>query len=140
MVIRETQSESDLRSAFSILKELRKDLNWDDFLSLYDKAKDADGYGLWLAFETEKPVGVMGMRILYDYVHGKHLYIDDLVTTEAARSKGIGSKMLKFAEGYCAETNCNLLRLSTGTENEGGKKFYAREGWTLRSVTFKKKL
>lgn len=137
--IREARSESELQSAYEILKELRKDLAWSDFQSLYQEARKADGYGLWLGFKDQSAVAVMGMRILHDYVHGKHLYIDDLVTTESVRSQGVGAEMLKFAEKFCVEKKCNLLRLSTGTENEGGKKFYAREGWTLRSVTFKKK-
>ena len=40
----------------------------------------------------------MGYRFLHDYVHGKHVYIDDLVTTAAIRSQGAGAKLLKYAE------------------------------------------
>lgn len=38
--------------------------------------------------ENEKILALMGYRILYDFVRGRHLYIDDLVSVE--KSKGYG--------------------------------------------------
>jgi hypothetical protein len=38
------------------------------------------------------------------------------------------------------ELDCKGLRLCTGIENEQGKKFYERNGWSLRAVAYKKKL
>lgn len=65
---------------------------------------------------------LMGYRVLYDYVHGKHLYIDDLVVNETSRSQGYGASMLEFAEkeskrlGRSDSKGCrsplNLLTLS----------------------------
>jgi hypothetical protein len=38
------------------------------------------------------------------------------------------------------DQKCDGLRLCTGIENESGKRFYEREGWTLKAVAFKKKI
>jgi len=37
----------------------------------------------------------MGYRLLHDFVHGRHLYIDDLVVTSRLRSSGLGAELLK---------------------------------------------
>ena len=132
------QSEKELDTGYAILKELRVELTREKFLEIYREAHRRDDYTLVGGFDRDALVGVMGYRILYDYVHGKHLYIDDLVVSEAARSKGFGAGFLKHAEILCHEFGGSLLRLSTGTGNERGKSFYEREGWALRSVTYKK--
>jgi len=59
-------------------------------------------------------VAVMGYRFLSDFVRGKHVYVDDLVSTESARSKGLGAELLKFAEDVAARSGCKSLRLCTG--------------------------
>jgi len=130
----------DLERFYPVMKELRKDLSYQDFQNLYEKAHEADGYEV-VGFESQgKVVAVMGYRVLHDLVHGKHLYVDDLVSTESQRSKGFGAKLLAHAEGLAKELSCKGLRLCTGIENEKGKKFYERHGWSLRAVAYKKKL
>ncbi len=131
---------NDLERFFPVMQELRKDLSFEDFLNIYEKAHVADGYEI-VALENEHGVlAVMGYRVLYDYVHGKHLYIDDLVSTESQRSKGLGAKLLNYADEMAKELGCKGLRLCTGIENEQGKLFYQKHGWNLRAVAFKKKI
>ena len=139
MQFRELTSDVDLEVGYRLLSELRTGLERGEFKRVYDAARAADGYQLWGAFVQDVCVGVMGLRTLHDYVHGKHLYIDDLVVTKERRSLGVGAQFLKHAEELAAKTSCRGLRLSTGIDNNGGRKFYEREGWILRSVTFKKK-
>lgn len=79
--------------AFPLMKELRTHLTFDEFVKLYDAAQKADGYTLVSVFEENQCVALMGYRILHDFVHGKHLYVDDLVVTEAKRSQGLGENL-----------------------------------------------
>lgn len=136
--LRTAQTPADFEAIFPVMHELRPHLSFQDYTQLIEFAAKRDEYQLVGAFQSERCVGAMGMRILFDFVHGKHLYIDDLVTTLAVRSQGIGAKLLAHANAYAKAQNCKLLRLSTGIDNEGGKKFYEREGWKMRSVTYKK--
>ena len=138
MEIKLCSSEKDHEAAFLVMKELRPHLNFDQYRSLIQAAHRADHYQIYMAIDGDEIVGTMGVRLLYDFVHGKHLYIDDLVTTGKCRSKGIGSKLLKFSEQLAKNLGCQGLRLCTGIGNESGKRFYEREGWSLKSVAYKK--
>jgi GNAT superfamily N-acetyltransferase len=138
--VRKLQSPSDLERAYVVLRELRQTLERDDFFSLYQSARHRDEYEMAGIEENGTLVAVMGYRILFDFVHGKHLYIDDLVTTGSCRSKGYGARLLSFAEAEAKRHGCRGLRLCTGVENERGKVFYERHGWRPRSIAYKKKL
>lgn len=134
------QEKNDFERFYPVMKELRKELSFDDYMTICQNAHEADGYEI-VAIEADKKVlAVMGYRILHDFVHGKHLYIDDLVSTESHRSQGLGTELLKYAENRARELGCRGLRLCTGIDNEQGKKFYERNGWKLRSFAYKKKL
>jgi ribosomal protein S18 acetylase RimI-like enzyme len=130
----------DLKRCFPVMKELRPHLEYQAFVDIYQKAHEADGYEIVALEKGGQIIALMGYRFLYDYVHGKHVYIDDLVTTESARSQGAGSELLKYAESIAQKNNCKNLRLCTGIENELGKKFYERNSWNLRAVVYKKKI
>lgn len=129
----------DLKQCYPVMKELRGNLEYQTFSDIYQAAHKADGYEIIALKQSDQVVALMGYRFLYDYVHGKHVYIDDLVTTAAIRSQGAGAKLLKYAEKIAEKNNCKNLRLCTGIENEQGKKFYERNGWNLRAIVYKKK-
>lgn len=138
--IRELGTPPELDKGYSVLKQLRTELSLADFLTLYKRSRVHDGYRLIGIFLEERCMGVMGVRVLYDFVHGKHLYVDDLVVIQNHRSRGYGAKLLKYAEEIVDKEKCVALRLCTGHENDKAKKFYEREGWSPRSVAYKKKL
>jgi GNAT superfamily N-acetyltransferase len=130
----------DLERCFLVIKELRPHLNLNDYLAIYKQAHKSDGYELAVIEENGNILAAMGYRILYDFVRGKHIYIDDLVSTEKARSKGLGAELLSYAEKIANESNCNSLRLCAGVENVRGMKFYERNGWIQRAVAYTKKI
>lgn len=140
MAFQEVTTPRQFEIAYALMKELRPHIDWQNFIALHDAAKKHDAYTMVAQFEGERAIGVMGYRVLYDYVHGKHLYIDDLIIAAEARSRGLGKTFLQYAEVIAQKKGCAGLRLCTGTENEGGIRFYQREGWTLRAHAFKKKV
>ena len=130
----------DLDRAYPVMKELRTRVEKEEFIRLVKLAAAADGYKLVGREDAAgRLLAVMGYRILHDLVHGSHLYVDDLVTKADARSQGHGAELLRYAEAEARRLDLTGLRLSTGVENEAGKKFYEREGWSLRAVVYKKK-
>jgi GNAT superfamily N-acetyltransferase len=130
----------DLERCFPVMKELRPHLNFEDYLSIYEEAKRNDGFEIVAIEENQKILAVMGYRILSDYVRGKHVYVDDLVTSESVRSKGLGAELLKYAEDRARDLNCMSLRLCTGIENERGSSFYEKNGWIKRAFAYTKKI
>ena len=128
----------DLKKIFPIIKELREHLSFDDFVNLFEEAQSENNYQMLAYIDNDEVVGLMGFRILIDFVHGRHFYIDDLVIKKEKRSQGIGEKILIHAEQLAREYNCNNLRLCTGINNEAGKRFYQRNNWILKAVVYKK--
>lgn len=137
---REISTSAGLERAYPLLRELRTELAFTDFIDLYEKARRADEFRLVGAFDGDVCVGLMGYRVLHDFVHGRHLYIDDLVTTGSRRSTGVGARLLNHAEKEARRLDCQGLRLCTGIANESARRFYEREGWEAKSVAFKKKI
>lgn len=134
------QNRENLEKCFPLMKELRPHLSEQDYLEIYRHAHAMDGYEI-VALEFDGQIAaLMGYRLLYDFVRGRHLYIDDLVSTERLRSQGLGALLLKHAETIAQDLGCKSLRLCTGVENDRGKKFYEQNKWTLRAYAFTKKI
>ena len=134
------RSQSELEQVYPLMKELRPHITLENFLTIYHQSHKTTGYEIAALKDDGQVHAIMGYRILYDYVHGKHCYIDDLVSSEQQRSKGYGAELLKYAEQFAKDQGCTGLRLCTGIENERGKKFYEKSGWNLRAIVFKKKV
>lgn len=139
MEIRPIESIEESKRVFPVMKELRAHLDESKYLELLQSAK-AGGYKLAGIFDGDRCLGLMGYRVLFDFAHGKHLYIDDLVIAHSVRSNGLGARLLCFAKDTAASLGCNRLRLCTGTDNESGKRFYEKNGWELKAVVYKSKL
>jgi ribosomal protein S18 acetylase RimI-like enzyme len=131
---------NDLEKTFPLMKELRPHLSLEDYLSTYRDAHRESQYTIAALEENHQILGLMGYRVVTDFVRGRHLYIDDLVVAEKARSKGLGAELLKHAEKVAADMNCKSLRLSTGVENTRGMKFYESNSWIKRAVVYTKKI
>jgi ribosomal protein S18 acetylase RimI-like enzyme len=133
-------NKNELERCYPVMKELRPHLSFEEYVSIYNESHIADKFEIVAIEQNDQIVAVMSYRFLSDYVRGKHVYIDDLVTTENVRSQGLGAELLKYAEGIAQNNNCKSLRLCTGIENEKGIKFYDRNGWTKRAFAYTKKL
>lgn len=141
MKIHIAKTPSDLEKLYPLLAELRTHLTYESFLDIYHHAHKNDQYELVGFFEEDNVIALIGYRVLYDFVRGRHLYIDDLITNEIVRSQGLGAKVLEFAEEKARELKCTGgLRLCAGIENAGGIKFYEKNGWKARALAFVKKI
>jgi GNAT superfamily N-acetyltransferase len=111
-----------------------------EYLAIYEEAHRQDGYEIVAIEEANQILAVMGYRVLSDFVRGKHIYVDDLVTSEQCRSQGLGAVLLKYAEGVATELGCSTLRLCAVLENERGLQFYDKQGWTKRAFALTKRI
>ena len=85
-------SDVEIERCFDVMSELRTHLVQNQFLGT---VRDMELQGFQLAYleEDEKVVAVAGYRIAKNLFLGKHLYIDDLVTSQKIRSKGYGKTL-----------------------------------------------
>jgi GNAT superfamily N-acetyltransferase len=100
----------------------------------------AGGGRMLVAAEGDTVRGVAVWRVAENTFENLHLYVDDLVTDERARSKGVGRLMLDECERLARELGCENLALDSGTQRQRAHKFYFRAGMTITSFHFRKPL
>jgi GNAT superfamily N-acetyltransferase len=100
----------------------------------------AGGAEMAVAEEGGRVLGVTVFRILEKTHSGRELYCDDLVTDEARRSTGVGHALVDYMERVCRERGCDTFALDSGTQRQQAHKFYFREGMTITSFHFNKKV
>ena len=85
-------------------------------------------------------VGLAVYRVSENTFAGRFLYVDDLVTDEAERSRGVGHALMAHLEQAAREAGCENLVLDSGTHRHRAHRFYFREGMVITSFNFKKAL
>jgi hypothetical protein len=67
------KSYDDLERCYLTMKELRPNLSYTDYISIYEVAHKADGYEIVAIEEDNQILAQMGYRFLSDYIRGKHV-------------------------------------------------------------------
>ncbi|MFI6880337.1 GNAT family N-acetyltransferase [Streptomyces sp. NPDC050400] len=123
-----------------VLRELRPHLTDDLFREVY-----AEGYGQGLRFSAAYAddgtcVGAAGWRVVANTSQLRKLYVDDLVTSGAARSGGVGRELLSYLERRAVQQGCAHLELDSGTRRTDAHRFYLRERMAITAFHFHKPL
>jgi len=100
----------------------------------------AGGARMCVAAEGEVVRGVAVYRVVENTFEGLHLYCDDLVTDERARSKGVGRALMDHMQGLARAAGREAYTLDSGTQRQQAHKFYFREGMVVTSFHFRKPL
>lgn len=56
-------------------------------------------------------VAVSGYHVCSNLFIGKHLYVDDLLTSKKYRSQSYSEKMVEWLKHQARKNNCNVLHL-----------------------------
>ncbi len=129
-----------IRRCHPVMRELRTHLhNAERFVERVQRQQD-EGY--LLAFlETEHEVrAVAGYRVLEALFSGKFLYVDDLVTREADRSRGYGGQLFDWLMEQARERGCESLELDSGVQRFDAHRFYLLKRMNITSYHFRLKL
>ncbi|MBM3345328.1 MAG: GNAT family N-acetyltransferase [Betaproteobacteria bacterium] len=100
----------------------------------------AGGGRMCVAVAGDEVLGVAVHRTGENTADGVHMYVDDLVTDEARRSRGIGRALMAHLQAIARAAGCEALILDSGTQRQQAHKFYFREGMVITSFNFKKGL
>jgi len=84
----------------------------------------AQGYCLTFVEAEGEVTAVAGYRLLENLAWGKFLYVDDLVTREADRSKGYGAALFDWLVALAAKEGCAQFHLDSGVQRFGAHRFY----------------
>lgn len=127
MEISIAKSDAEILACYPVMRELRPHVTEESFVERVRK-QEKSGYILACLRDSGSPAAVAGFRLGENLAWGRFLYIDDLVTLPAQRSRGFGSELLKWLTDYAAEQGCDQLHLDSGMQRKDAHRFYEREG------------
>ena len=121
--------------ALPVLRELRPALTAE---ALHGVLVEGGPQGLRFlaAFEEDRCLGVAGWRLVASTSTLRKLYVDDLVTTRSARSRGVGSLLLDELVRRAEAAGCTTLELDSGVQRHGAHRFYLRERMDITAHHF----
>lgn len=133
---RHAETIEDLRACHPVMAQLRPQLSGvDEFVRLVERQR-AQGYRLLMACVDDVPVALAGYRCLDNLIHGRFLYVDDLVTASAGRGHGVGERTLSALREIAKGEGCAQLVLDTALANCLAQRFYFRSGLLARGLHF----
>lgn len=132
-------TDQEIENCFDVMSELRTHLKKETFLNTV-RDMQSSGYKLAFIESNGNVVALAGYRINTNLFMGKHLYVDDLVTSEKVRSKGYGEKLVNWLREEASKENCNFFHLDSGTHRDQAHKFYFKQGFKIASFHFSEKL
>lgn len=138
--VRELTSETDVREAFPVLRELRSHLEPDEMEELYEQMRE-EGYRLFGRYDADDElVAVAGMTLGTNFYLRRHVFVHDLVTTEDRRSEGHGAALLAHVHAWAADRDCETVELESGLWREEAHRFYEELDYEKYCYSFKYEL
>ena len=122
-----------------VLRELRPHLSADSFRRVVEEGHP-QGLRFTAAYLDGDCVAVAGWRIVATTAAGRKLYVDDLVTAERLRSRGVGRELLEAMVERARRSGCSVVDLDSGVQRTGAHRFYMREGLTITSFHFLRRI
>ena len=120
-----------------VMLQLRPSLPSREYLLTVRRMMLADGYRLVALHENGDVRAVAGYRFMEMLYCGKILYVDDLNTDQAHRSRGFGKALLDWLKSEARANGCAQLHLDSGVQRENTHRFYFREGLTISAYHFR---
>ncbi len=140
MVVKLAVGVEDVRRCFQVMRELRPLLESAEEFVARVRVQQAEGFELAFLEVGGEVVTVAGFRVRHMIVSGLTMYVDDLVTGAAFRSRGHGKAMLDGLIALAKERGCATFSLDSGTHRQEAHAFYFREGMRVTSFHFETKL
>lgn len=137
--IKELTTLAEMEERFSLVKQLNPKLEKDSYSEMLN-AMLKNGYRMIAAFKENECVGVSGFWIATKIYSGKYVELDNVITDENYRSKGIGKLLSDWIIEEAKKQRCKVAMLDAYVENYKGHRFYFREGFTVRGFHFIKKI
>jgi GNAT superfamily N-acetyltransferase len=135
-VIRDASTDGEIARCYPVMRQLRPHLIEAEFVPTV-RRQIAEGYLLAYLEDEGQVYAVAGYRITENLASGRFLYVDDLVTDAAARSRGYGARLLAWLEDRARAAGCQSLQLDSGVQRFDAHRFYHVQRMTIASHHFR---
>jgi len=132
MNVRELTTDEDFRAAFPVMHELRTHLDEDAYMGLLTEMRPR-GYRLIAGEEDGAIVALAGIGVGVNFYYGRYLWVYDLITSDAVRSKGHGLALLRHIEDIARDQGCDTLALSSGLQRLDAHRFYENKAGMVKA-------
>jgi GNAT superfamily N-acetyltransferase len=129
-----------LGQALEVMRALRDTRTRAELERLHAEGHPSGGYRIVALFDAGECRAVAGFRVLTSFAHGRHLYIDDLVTAEPWRSHRYGERIDEHLRAVARAEGCEQVRLDSGVQRRRAHRFYFRRGYAIESFNFGRRL
>lgn len=134
-VIRLVGGRDAIARCYPVMRQLRPALSGEEFVARVE-LQQAEGYQLAYLEHEDEVAAVAGFRIMHVLWSGKTMYVDDLVTDEAKRSRGLGEQMIAWLVERARSEGCATFSLDSGTHRQAAHAFYFRQGLRISDFHF----
>lgn len=129
-------TDAELTAVWPIIHQLRDHLDEATFRERYLSMYEGANYRIITLTVGDDVRAAAGFRWIENLFCGSSLYIDDLVTADAWRSKGYGGVLVKYLEDVAVSIGANAIRLDSAIHREEAHRFYERNGFEFTSKHF----
>lgn len=135
-VVQHVDDEDGVRRCYPVMAQLRPHLASEEEFVARWRRQASEGYRLLALLDGPRVVALAGYRLQENLVHGRFLYVDDLVTDETLRGDGHGGKLMDRLKQEARALGCGKLVLDTALSNSYAQRFYFRNGLLATALRF----
>ena len=118
------------------MAELRPHLVEAEFVGLVRRQQREGGYQLAFVEDHGEVKSVAGFRLCEFLAWGRILYVDDLVTKAADRSRGCGQALFEWLVARARAAGCVQVHLDSGVQRFDAHRFYLRNRMDITAHHF----
>lgn len=126
----------EIASCFALMRQLRPHLATAEEFAVRWVRQHEQGYRLVALWGEARPLALAGYRVTENLIHGRFLYVDDLVVEADRRGDGFGARLIAWLTSEARRSGCAKLVLDTGLDNALAHRFYFRQGLLAKALRF----
>lgn len=134
--LREARTDAEILGCWPLFRQLRPHLAGTEFLPRVRRQQAAHGYVLVRIGADGAVVGAAGWRVAEFLAWGRVFYVDDLITDEAVRGRGFGTRMMKWLLAEARRLKCDEFHLDSGHQRLAAHGVYHAAGLRITSHHF----
>lgn len=93
-------------------------------------------HDMLVAIDEDKVIGIATLSIHMGPIIRKNAYLEDFVTDQNVRGKGVGSALWQEITNWAKEKGCKNLEFTCGNGREVAQQFYKNHGASIYDTNF----
>jgi ribosomal protein S18 acetylase RimI-like enzyme len=130
------ETDAALAACFGVMQQLRPKLLDAARFVAQVRRQAAQGYRVLALWDDGRAVACAGYRVTENLIRGRFMYVDDLVTDAAERSRRHGDRLFDALIAEARRQGCRSLVLDSGVDNGAAHRFYFRRRMTVTALHF----